>query len=108
MSNVTAANERDFDFIVNSDDKHVLIDFWAPWCAPCRAVSPIVEQLADEYADNLRVITVNVDDNPDLAKKFGIRGIPTLTILKASDIVATQNGAASAPALRQFVENAIA
>jgi thioredoxin 1 len=71
---------------VLESDKPVLVDFWAPWCAPCKMVGPIVEDLATEYDGRVKVGKVNVDDNQQLASEFGIRGIPTLMILKNGEV----------------------
>ena len=76
---VTDAN---FEQEVLKADKPVLVDFWAPWCGPCRMVAPIVEELADEYDGKVEFVKVNTDDNPNTAVKYGIRSIPTLLVFK--------------------------
>ena len=76
-----------FDAEVMKSDKPVLIDFWAPWCGPCRAISPMVEQLAGEFGDKIKFVKCNVDDNPVTPGKFGIRSIPTLMFFKDGDVV---------------------
>jgi len=76
-----------FDAEVLKSDKPVLIDFWAPWCGPCRAISPIVEQLAGEFGEKIKFVKCNVDDNPISPGKYGIRSIPTLMFFKDGNVV---------------------
>ncbi len=76
-----------FDAEVLKSDKPVLIDFWAPWCGPCRAISPLVEQLASEFGDKIKFVKCNVDDNPTSPGKYGIRSIPTLMFFKDGYVV---------------------
>jgi thioredoxin len=75
-----------FDAEVLKSDKPVLIDFWAPWCGPCRAISPLVEQLAGEFGDKIKFVKCNVDDNPISPGKYGIRSIPTLMFFKDGNV----------------------
>ncbi len=76
-----------FDAEVLKSDKPVLIDFWAPWCGPCRAISPLVEDLAGEFGDKIKFVKCNVDDNPITPGKYGIRSIPTLMFFKDGNVV---------------------
>lgn len=76
-----------FDAEVLESDKPVLIDFWAPWCGPCIAISPMVEQLAGEFGDKVKFVKCNVDDNPSSPGKYGIRSIPTLMFFKDGNVV---------------------
>ncbi len=87
-------NNNNFDELVMKSDKPVLVDFWAEWCGPCRMVGPIVEELSGEYADTAVVGKVNVDENQEIAAKFGIRNIPTLLVFKNGEIVDKQVGVA--------------
>ena len=85
-------NKNNFQNEVMNSDKPVLLDFWAPWCAPCRMVVPIVEEIASEHAD-IKVGKINVDEQPELANKFGIMSIPTLVVMKNGKIVQQVSGA---------------
>ena len=82
----------DFDEIISTSDKPVLVDFWASWCGPCRALGPIVEQIGEEMADKITVYKCNVDDEGALAQRFGIMSIPTLILFKGGEPVHTMVG----------------
>ena len=88
----TALNTNNFDEFVLNSDKPVLLDFWASWCGPCRMVSPLIEEIADERTD-IRVGKVNVDENPELASRFGVMSIPTLVVVKNGQITNRSVGA---------------
>jgi len=89
-----AITKDSFDDIVNGSDKPVLVDFWASWCGPCRALSPIVEEISDELADKLAVYKCNVEEEQDLAIKFQVMSIPTLILFKGGKAVHTMVGSA--------------
>jgi thioredoxin 1 len=82
MASYIALNEGNFENEVINSDIPVLVDFWAEWCAPCRIIAPIVEEIANEYGDKLKVGKVDVDNNPQVSMNYGIRSIPTLLIFK--------------------------
>jgi len=82
MGNVLAITESTFENEVKKSSVPVLIDFWAPWCGPCKALAPVIEELAGEYEGKVKVVKVNTDDCPQLAQEFHISGIPTLLLMK--------------------------
>ena len=79
---VKETSDGNFENDVLKSDRPVLVDFWAAWCAPCRMLAPTVEAVAEKYASNARVVKLNVDDNPSVSQRFGIKGIPTLILFK--------------------------
>lgn len=86
MANVTEITDQSFNQEVLASDIPVLIDFWAPWCGPCRAVAPVVEEVAGEYAGRLKVVKMNVDDNPETPSRYGVRSIPNLVLFKGGQV----------------------
>src|SRR5213082_3502003 len=101
---LTESGEAEFPAVVEQSSLPVLVDFWAPWCGPCRIVSPIVEKIASELPGRLKLAKVNSDDAPNLSRRFGIRGIPTLVLIDHGTEVARVTGALPAPALRSWVD----
>lgn len=89
---VTELNNSNFESEVLKADLPVLVDFWAPWCAPCRMLSPVVEEIAAEKAGSLKVCKLNIDDNPELASRYGVMSIPTLIVFKNGEGAATSVG----------------
>jgi thioredoxin 1 len=90
---------------VLASDKPVLLDFWAEWCSPCKMIAPLLDEAADEYADKLSVVKINIDENPNVPQKFGIRSIPTLMIFKNGTPQAQKLGAMSKSQLVEFLES---
>jgi thioredoxin 2 len=105
---LTSAGDGDFEEVVTASSLPVLLDLWAPWCGPCRVVAPGVEQAARELAGRLTVVKVNVDEAPGVAESFGVRGIPTLLVLRQGREVARQVGAVPPPALVGWAKEVIA
>ncbi|HEC98780.1 MAG TPA: thioredoxin [Proteobacteria bacterium] len=93
--NVPEVSDSSFETDILKSDKPVLVDFWAAWCGPCRAIAPVVKELAEEYADRLKVAKMNVDENPATPSKYGIRAIPTLLFFKDGKLADQITGAVS-------------
>lgn len=94
-----------FGGIVENAGMPVLIDFWAPWCGPCRSMSPIIDELAKEYEGRVRICKMNVDENPLTPQQYGVRAIPTLVLIKGGDTVEQITGAISKEQLKQVIES---
>jgi thioredoxin 1 len=83
----------------------VLVDYWADWCGPCKMIAPILDEIAEDYSDKLKVVKLNIDDNPNTPPKYGIRGIPTLMLFKGGNVEATKVGAVSKSQLTAFIDS---
>jgi thioredoxin 1 len=100
---VGTATDANFEQEVLKSDLPVLVDFWAEWCGPCRAIGPLVEQIAEEQKGKLKVFKLNVDENPETPAKFGVRGIPTLILIKGGQLVDQLVGSVPKNQLDDFV-----
>jgi thioredoxin 1 len=98
------ATDDNFESEVIKSDKPVLIDFWAPWCGPCKAIGPIVEEIAGQYKDTVKVMKLNVDDSQKTAVTFGVRSIPTLIIFKGGKVADTLIGLVPKEKLEAFIK----
>jgi len=107
MSNVVTLNVNNWEQEVLQADKPVLVDFWATWCGPCKMVGPVVESLAEENAGKIAVGKVNVDENRDLAVKYGVRGIPTLAFFQAGQEVKRIVGAQGKAQLQKAIDEVV-
>lgn len=104
---IAEAGDDDFAEIAEKSSLFVLVDLWAPWCGPCRMVSPALEQVAREFAGRVKLVKVNVDAATKVSQRFTVQAIPTLLLLDRGRVIARQAGAAPAPALRRWVEQGI-
>ena len=106
MTTVNITDEN-FEAKVLKSDKPILVDFWAEWCGPCKMIAPVLEELAVEYGEKLKVCKMDVDANPDTAPKYGIRGIPTLILFNNGELAGTKVGALSKSQLTEFIDSAM-
>jgi len=107
MSEVLHINDADFESVVVNSDIPVLLDFWAPWCGPCKMIAPVLDEIAPEFAGKVKIVKMNVDDNQATPAQFGVRSIPTLLLIKNGQVVATQVGALPKTQLANFINQHI-
>jgi thioredoxin 1 len=103
MKHIIEGTDANFDKEVIQSELPVLVDFWAPWCGPCRMVGPVVEELAEKYQGKLKVVKVNTDENQEISVRYGIRSIPTLGVFKGGEIVDGVIGAVAKPFLESKI-----
>jgi thioredoxin 1 len=106
-ANILEINDSSFEQEVIQSSTPVLVDFWAPWCGPCRAIAPVIEELSTEYAGKLKVAKCNVDDNPKTPSRFGIRAIPTLIIFKAGNVSEQITGAVAKSQIAAAIDKVV-
>jgi thioredoxin 1 len=104
---IIQTTDSSFEADVLKSDMPVVVDFWAEWCGPCKTIAPLLEDLAADKTDQIRVAKVNIDDNPLTPTKYGVRGIPTLMLFKNGEIAATKVGALVKTKLYEWVEESI-
>ncbi|RMD83402.1 MAG: thioredoxin [Candidatus Dadabacteria bacterium] len=107
MANITEITDADFEREVLKSDIPVLVDFWAPWCGPCRAIAPVLEELASEYAGRAKIVKVNVDENTKMAAQYGIRSIPNLLLFKNGQVTEQIVGAVPKTRLAEALDAAV-
>ncbi|MBJ7555329.1 thioredoxin TrxA [Marinomonas spartinae] len=105
--NTIQITDAQFEEEVLKSDLPVVVDFWAPWCGPCKMIAPVLEDIAAEYEGKLKVVKLNVDENTETAPKYNVRGIPTLLVVKGGEVVGTKVGAVSKTQLTDFINGAI-
>ena len=108
MSNATAVTDSSFEADVLNSGETILVDFWAEWCGPCRAVSPILDQIASEHSDKIKIVKLNVDDNPQTAAKYQITSIPAMKVYRGGEVVKTIIGAKPKAALENDLADFLA
>jgi thioredoxin 2 len=104
---IADAGDDEFAEVAERSTLPVVVDLWAPWCGPCRTVGPALEQVAQELAGRIKLVKVDIDGAPRLAARFAVQAVPTLLVLRGSEVLARQAGAAPAPALRRWIDQAL-
>lgn len=104
---IIEVSDDSFEQEVLKSGEPVLVDYWAEWCGPCKTIAPALEEIASEYAGKMKVVKLNIDDNPGTPPQFGIRGIPTLMLFKDGEVEATKVGALSKSQLTAFIDSSI-
>jgi len=105
MAEVQEVTDQSFDAEVLNSETPAIIDFWAEWCAPCRAIAPIVKDLADQYGEQVKIVKLNIDENLSVPSKYGIRSIPTVLAFKDGSVVGQITGARPKGAFEEMVQN---
>ena len=104
---IVHTTDAEWDSDVLNADKPVLVDYWAEWCGPCKMIAPILDEIADEYGERLKICKLDIDANQETPPKYGIRGIPTLMLFKDGEVAATKIGALSKSQLATFIDSNI-
>ena len=101
----TSTTDITFDNDISSSDTVIMIDFWAEWCGPCKQVGPILEEISEEKKDLLKILKLNIDKNPKIPQKYGVRGIPTLMLFKGGNLIDTKVGSLPKSALVNWIDS---
>ena len=107
VEHIVHISDESFEEEVLQSEQPVLIDYWAEWCGPCKMFAPVLDEIAIEYSDRLKVVKLNIDDNPQTPPKYGIRGIPTLMVFKNGQVEATKVGSVSKAQLTAFLDDSL-
>jgi thioredoxin 1 len=102
-----AVTDSSFQTDVLDSDKPVVVDFWAEWCGPCKMIGPSLEELSEELGEQVTIVKVNIDENPDAPGKYGVRGIPTMILFKNGEVASTQVGALPKSGIRDWVQRGL-
>jgi thioredoxin 2 len=105
---VAEAGDDTFADVAGASTLPVLVDIWAPWCGPCRMVSPVLQRLAEQLAGQIKLVKVNADDAPQVSAKFGVQAIPTLLVMQNGEVLSRRTGAAPEPELRRWLDGVLA
>ncbi|RNL67814.1 thioredoxin [Zhongshania marina] len=107
MSLIQQLQEQNFNETISNTKGPVLVDFWAEWCGPCKMMNPVLENLAGELDGSVAIAKLNVDESPDIAQRYNVRGIPTLLLFNNGELVAQRTGAASQQQVKAFIEQSL-
>ncbi len=105
--NIDDVTDSTFESLILKSEKPTLVDFWASWCAPCKAIAPVIEEMAENYGDKVNFVKMNVDDNPSTPGKYGVRGIPTLILFKDGEVVDQVVGAVPKNQIKDLVDKGL-